>query len=229
MISAHLDHVGIGPAIKGDTIYNGALDDGSGVATVLEVAAILAGGPKPKRSVLFLIVTGEEPELLGSTWFVEKPTVDRRSLVADINFDTLLPLWPLESVLALGDGESSLGAMARAVAAQRSLALVSDPLPNRNSFARTDQFSFVRAGIPALALKFGFAPGTNAFQLEHDWRANRYHAPADDLNQPNIKPAEAVRFDDYAAALALDIANEPARPNWLPSSIFGKPYEGIGR
>lgn len=220
VVSAHLDHVGIGPAINGDGIYNGALDDGSGVASVLDLARVLSAGPRPRRSILFLIVTAEEAGLLGSTYFARRPTISPKDLVADLNFDTLLPLWPLTSILAQGDQESSLGDAARAVAARRGLTLVPDPLPNRNSFVRTDQYSFVRAGIPALALKFGFTAGSEAFRLEHDWRANRYHAPSDDIHQPGVLPAEAIRLDDYAAELTADIANAPSRPAWRDDSVF---------
>lgn len=220
VLSAHLDHVGIGPEINGDAIYNGAIDDGSGVASVLDIAAMLAHGRRPKRSILVLVVTAEEPGLLGSAYFVRNPTVPRQSLVADLNFDTLLPLWPLREILAQGDGESSLGDAARAAAARQGLRLVPDPLPNRNSFVRTDQYSFVREGIPALALKFGFTPGSEAFRLEQEWRADRYHAPSDDIAQPGILPAEAIRFDDYAAALTTDIANAARAPVWRQSSIF---------
>ena len=95
-----------------------------------------------------------------------------------------------------------------------------DPLPDRNVFIRTDQFSFVREGIPALAFKFGFAKDTPQFQIEHDWRANRYHAPSDDLQQPGVLKEEAVKLDDFVAALAMRVANAEARPEWLPSSVF---------
>lgn len=220
VLSAHLDHVGIGPEIGGDAIYNGAIDDGSGVASVLDIATKLAAGPRPKRSILILVVTAEEPGLLGSTYFARYPTVPAKSLVANLNFDTLLPLWPLNEILAQGDGESSLGDNARAVAAKQGLRLVPDPLPHRNSFVRTDQYSFVRAGIPALALKFGFMPGSEAFRLEQEWRANRYHAPSDDIDQPGIMPAEAIRLDDYAVTLTTDIANAASRPVWRKDSIF---------
>jgi Zn-dependent M28 family amino/carboxypeptidase len=112
VVSAHLDHVGIGPAVNGDPIYNGALDDGSGVETLLDIAQRLASFPRPRRSVLFLFATAEEPGLLGSIYFVKRPTVPGHAIVAGVNFDTLLPLWPLTSVLALGDGESALGGTA---------------------------------------------------------------------------------------------------------------------
>lgn len=220
VLSAHLDHVGIDPEIDGDAIYNGAMDDGSGVASVLDIATRLAKEPRPKRSIVILIVTAEEPGLLGSAYFVRNPTVPRHNLVANLNFDTLLPLWPLTEILVQGDGESSLGDNARLVASRQGLLLVPDPLPNRSSFVRTDQYSFVRAGIPALALKFGFTPGSEAFRLEHDWRANRYHAPSDDIRQPGILPAEAIKLDDYAIALAADIANDVRMPAWREESIF---------
>jgi Zn-dependent M28 family amino/carboxypeptidase len=220
-VSAHLDHLGIGAAVKGDTIYNGAMDDASGVATVLDIAHRLKTGPKPKRSILFLLFTAEEKGLLGSSYYARRPTVPKKSIVADLNFDMPLPLWPLKTVYAPGQEESSLGADARAVAAAQGLAMVPDPLPDRNVFIRTDQFSFVREGVPALVFKFGFAKGTPEFQIEHDWRANRYHAPSDDLDQPVMKE-EAVKLDAFVAALAKHVADAADRPHWLPDSIFRK-------
>jgi Zn-dependent M28 family amino/carboxypeptidase len=222
VVSAHLDHIGIGAPINGDRIYNGAMDDASGVATVLDIAARLKAGPRPKRSFLFVIVTAEEKGLLGSGYFARRPTVPVGSIVADLNFDMPLPLWKLETVLVQGDQESSLGDPARAVAARHGLSLIPDPLPNRNSFTRTDQYAFVRAGIPSLAFKFGFPPGSKAFEIEHDWRANRYHSPSDDLNQPGVLREEAIKLDDYVAALAVEIANDPVRPSWLSTSVFAK-------
>jgi Zn-dependent M28 family amino/carboxypeptidase len=131
-----------------------------------------------------------------------------------------LPLWTLKTVLVQGEGESTLGEVARAVAAKQGLALTPDPLPDRNSFTRTDQYSFVKAGVPSLAFKFGFAKGTPAFQIEHDWRANRYHSPQDDLDQPGVLADEAVRLDDYVAAIARDVADQPQVPHWLATSAF---------
>jgi Zn-dependent M28 family amino/carboxypeptidase len=145
--------------------------------------------------------------------------VPKTDIVADLNFDMPLPLWPLKTVYAPGQEESSLGDDARTVAAAMGLQMVLDPLPDRNVFTRTDQFSFVREGIPALVFKFGFAKGTPEFQIEHEWRANRYHSPSDDLDQPVMKE-EAVKLDDFVAALATHVANAPARPAWLADSIF---------
>jgi len=223
-ISAHLDHIGVGEPINGDRIYNGAMDDASGVASVLDIAERLTkAATKPKRSILFVIVTAEEKGLLGSTYFASRPTVPKSALVADLNFDMPLPLWPLKTVLAQGDHESTLGADAAAVAAERGLSLVADPLPDRNSFTRTDQFSFVKKGVPALAFKFGFAKGTPEFQIEHDWRATRYHAPSDDLEQPGVLKEEAVKLDAYVAALAERVADTDKRPEWLQTSVFAHP------
>lgn len=219
-VSAHLDHLGIGAAINGDTIYNGAMDDASGVATVLDIAHRLKHGPRPRRSILFLIVTAEEKGLLGSYYFAKHPTLHGGTVVADLNFDMALPLWPLTSVFAPGENESTLGADARAIAATMGLVMAPDPLPDRNVFIRTDQFSFVREGIPALAFKFGFAKDTPQFSIEHDWRANRYHAPSDDTEQPGVLAEEAVKLDAYVAALAERVANAESRPQWLAHSIF---------
>ncbi len=223
VVSAHLDHLGIGAPINGDALYNGAMDNASGVATVLDIAQRLKRGPRPRRSILFLIVTAEEKGLLGSYYYTRNPTVPKGSLVADLNFDMPLPLWPLTKVFAPGEDESTLGADARAVAAAQGLSMAPDPLPERNVFIRTDQFSFVREGIPALGFKFGFAKGTPQFDIEHEWRANRYHAPSDDLQQPGVLKEEAVKLDAFVAALALRVANADSRPEYLATSIFRTP------
>jgi Zn-dependent M28 family amino/carboxypeptidase len=220
-LSAHLDHLGIGAPVKGDKIYNGAMDDASGVATVLDIAHRLRMGPAPRRSILFLLFTAEEKGLLGSSYYARRPTVAKGSVVADLNFDMPLPLWPLKTVYAPGQEESTLGADARAIASEQGLEMIPDPLPDRNVFIRTDQFSFVREGIPALVFKFGFARNTPEFDIEHDWRAGRYHAPSDDLKQPMLKE-EAMKLDVFVAALAKRIADADARPSWLPDSIFRK-------
>ena len=220
-VSAHLDHLGIGAPINGDRIYNGAMDDASGVATVLDIAHRLKQGPPLRRSILFLFFTAEEKGLLGSTYYARRPTMPKARIVADLNFDMPLPLWPLKTVYAPGQDESTLGNDAKAVAEAKGLQMVPDPLPDRNVFIRTDQFSFVREGIPALVFKFGFAKGTPEFQIEHDWRANRYHSPSDDLDQPVMKE-EAVKLDDFVAALAAHVAGADTRPAWLPDSIFRK-------
>jgi Zn-dependent M28 family amino/carboxypeptidase len=222
VLSAHLDHLGVGAPINGDPVYHGAMDDASGVASVLDMAARVKAGPRPKRSMLFVIVTAEEKGLLGSRYFAERPTVPKGSIVADLNLDMPLPLWPLKSVTVQGEAESTLGADARAVAKRQGIALAPDPLPDRNSFIRTDQFSFVKAGVPALAFKFGFAKGTPQFDIEHAWRANRYHSPLDNIDQPGVLKPEAIKLDDYVSGIGLRVANAPGRPHWLETSVFRK-------
>lgn len=221
VLTAHLDHLGLAPAGSADRVYNGAMDNAAGVATLLDIAARLKAGPPLKRSVLIVLVTGEEGGLLGSTRFARSPTVPARSVVADLNFDMALPLFPLRSVIALGAEESTLGAAAQAVGKAMGLPVVADPLPDRNSFIRSDQYSFVRVGVPALAFKFGFTKGSPEARIEAAWRTTRYHAVSDDADQPGIEKADAIRLDDYVAALTRAIADAPGRPRWLATSIFG--------
>jgi hypothetical protein len=226
VVSAHLDHLGVGEPINGDKIYNGAMDDASGVAAVLDIAHRLKNGPRPRRSILFVLFTAEEKGLLGSDYFAQHPTVPQTSIVADLNFDMPLPLWPLKMVYLPGETESTLGDDARAVGKQQGIAVVPDPNPDRNVFVRADQYSFVRVGIPSLFFKFGFLKNTPEFKIEHDWRANRYHSPSDDLEQPGIFKEEAIKLDDYTAAIALRVANADGRPTWLAGSVFGKQASG---
>ena len=160
VFSAHLDHLGIGKPIKGDSIYNGAMDNASGIAAMLDVAAMLKErGTSLRRSVLFVAVTGEEKGLLGSRYFANSPTVDPKAIVADINTDMFLPLFPLKKLTIYGLDESELGADAVAVASSLGVAPQADPEPKRNIFIRSDQYSFIRRGIPSLALKVGFDKG----------------------------------------------------------------------
>jgi len=211
VVSAHLDHLGIGEPINGDKIYNGAMDDASGVAAVLDIAHRIKAGPRPRRSILFAIFTAEEKGLLGSHYFAATPTVPKKNIVADLNFDMPLPLWPLKMVYLPGETESTLGADARAVGAEQGIQVVPDPNPDRNVFIRADQYSFVKEGVPSLFMKFGFLKNTPEYQIEHDWRANRYHSPSDDLAQPNVSKEDAVKLDTYTAAIAERVANAEAR------------------
>ncbi len=220
LVSAHLDHIGVGAPINGDPIYHGAMDDASGVASVLEIAhAITASGFKPKRSILFVIFTAEEKGLLGSHFYAEHPSVPKAAIAADLNMDMFLPLYPMHYVMIQGVNESSLGANARAVAKTLGYEVTTDPYPDRNSFIRTDQYSFVRAGIPAIAMKVGFALGSPEQQMEKDWRTNRYHSPADNLSQP-VDLDSAAHFDEFMVKLAESVADDPTRPSWEATSFF---------
>ena len=220
VLSAHLDGHGVGTPVKGDAIYNGALDNASGVASLIEIArALREGKVKPRRSILFAIVTGEEKGLLGSAYFAKRPTVARGFMVANLNFDMALPIFPLTSVTPIGYDQSSLGNEAAAVSAEMQLPITPDPFPERNVFIRSDQYSFVRAGIPALFFKYGFKAGTPEAELEKAWRANIYHSPFDDSSQP-VMPGESVKLNDYVRAVTLRIANAQARPEWNQDSFF---------
>jgi Zn-dependent M28 family amino/carboxypeptidase len=220
VFSAHLDHIGIGQPIKGDPIYNGAMDNASGIAAMLDVAAMLKeSGSKLRRSVLFVAVTGEEKGLLGSRFFASFPTVDPKSIVADINTDMFLPLYPMKRLTVYGLDESDLGDDAATVAKSIGVSPEPDPEPKRNLFIRSDQYSFIRRGIPSLALKVGFAKGSPEEQLAKKWLSERYHAPSDDLNQPVDKQAAAA-FDALVAKLLERVANRDLRPRWKESSFF---------
>jgi Zn-dependent M28 family amino/carboxypeptidase len=220
LLTAHLDGLGFGQPVNGDRLYNGALDNAAGVAALLDVAGkYRADRTRPRRSILFVAVSGEEKGLLGSRWFARAPTVPRRSIVADLNYDMALPLFPLRSITTLGFEESSLGADARAVGAQMGLPIAPDPIPERNSFIRSDQYSFIEEGIPSLAFKFGFAPGTPEATTEAAWRRDIYHSPQDDPSQ-RVWADDEIRLHDFMAALALRIANADARPRWNDNSFF---------
>jgi Zn-dependent M28 family amino/carboxypeptidase len=220
VLTAHLDGLGIGTPVAGDAIYNGALDNAAGVAALIDIAMqYRRTRARPRRSILFVALTGEEKGLLGSRYFARRPSVPRASIVADLNYDMALPLFPLASVTMLGAEESSLGVEARAVSADMGLPLAPDPFPDRNSFTRSDQYSFIEQGIPAVAFKFGFAAGTPEAATERAWRANRYHAPGDDAAQTVFREDE-IRLHDFIAALALRVANADARPRWNSDSFF---------
>jgi hypothetical protein len=220
VMSAHLDHLGTGRPVNGDSIYNGAMDDASGIASVLEIARLMkATGVKPKRSIIFLAVTAEEKGELGSRYFAAHPTVPAAQIVADINLDMFLPLYALKVIEVQGLAESSLGETVRAAAAENGVAVQVDQEPEQNRFIRSDQYSFIRRGIPSLAFKFGYEPGSPDEKTRRDWVKNIYHKPADDLNQP-IDAAAAARFDRIILNLLQRVADAPERPTWKQDSFF---------
>ena len=220
VVSAHLDHLGIGGAVNGDTIYNGAMDNASGIAAILEVAASLhETSARPARSILFVAVTGEEKGELGSRYFAAHPTVPRASIVANVNTDMFLPLFPLKMLMVLGLDESDLGNDIRATAKAVGVSVQADPEPQRNRFVRSDQYSFVKVGIPALAMKVGYDVNTPEAAIAAKWTAERYHAPSDDLNQP-IDRSAAGKYVEVVRDLAVRIANRTDRPKWHDTSFF---------
>jgi Zn-dependent M28 family amino/carboxypeptidase len=221
VLSAHVDHIGVGEPIGGDRIYNGAMDNASGTAVLLDLASSLARSPdRPKRSVLFVFVTAEEKGLLGSKYFAARPTVDPASMIADINVDMFLPIVPLRRLTVWGLDESDLGDAARAAAAAHGVAVQSDPEPQRNIFIRSDQYNFIRHGIPALMMAVAPAPGSaDQAKLFKDWLTHRYHAPSDDTSQP-VDLGAAGLYESVVRTLVLNVANADRRPEWKPDSFF---------
>lgn len=218
VVTAHLDALGAGKPVNGDAINNGALDNASGVAALLDIAEELRRR-RPRRSILFVFVTAEEKGLLGSRYFARRPTVPRSSIVANLNYDMALPIFPLRSVTVQGAEESSIGSAARDVGAIMSLPLTPDPFPNRNAFIRSDQYAFIEQGIPSAAFKFGFVANTPEAELERAFRATRYHNLSDDLSIPIFREDE-IRLHDFMTALILRLADADERPRWNAGSIF---------
>jgi Zn-dependent M28 family amino/carboxypeptidase len=220
VLSAHLDHIGIGEPINGDRIYNGAMDNGSGSALVLDMAASFKKNPKQlRRSILLVLVTGEEKGLLGSKYFAAHPTVPQKSIVADVNVDMFLPIVPLKLLTVFGFDESDLGDRVREIAQPLGVKVQPDPEPLRNIFIRSDQYSFIRHGIPSLMISVAPEPGTPEVQLFKDWLTQRYHAPSDDIEQP-VDLAAAAKYEEIVRALLINVANGDHRPEWKQDSFF---------
>ncbi|NEU69218.1 M28 family metallopeptidase [Spirosoma agri] len=224
---AHLDHLGIGRPVKGDSIYNGAHDNASGVAINLETARLFASLPKaPRRSILFVGVTGEEMGLLGSDYFASNPTVPKEKIVANLCLDMPFFFHPLLDIVPYGAQHSSLGHETEVAAAFVGVQISPDPIPEQTVFMRSDHFSFVRQGIPALFIKSGSQtgnPNLDGTKLNLDWRATIYHSPQDDMNQP---------FDFNAAAKHVQLqfligyltAQADSRPTWNKDDFFGTKF-----
>jgi Zn-dependent M28 family amino/carboxypeptidase len=220
VLSAHIDHIGIGAPINGDKIYNGAMDDGSGSALVMDIAASLKAHPeKLSRSVIFLLVTAEEKGLLGSKYFAAHPTVAAKSIVADVNVDMFLPIVPLKILKIEGIEESDLGSNAAKIAQSMGIKPIADPEPLRNAFIRSDQYSFIKKGVPAVKVDVGFELGTPEQKIFKDWLTNRYHAPSDDVNQP-VDLQAAATYEEFTRRLLISTADDPAKPQWKSDSFF---------
>ena len=219
MVSAHLDHVGVGEPINGDPIYNGAMDNASGIATLIETAAALSARGGLKRSVIFAAVTAEEKGLLGSRYYANKPTVPKANVVADLNTDMFLPLFPLKTLIVQGLEESDLAQDLRRAARPLGVEVLSDPEPERNAFTRSDQYSFIKTGVPSLSLKVGFFKDSPEHQIVRKWRTDRYHAPSDDLAQPIDRQA-AEDFGKLYVEVVAGVANRATRPKWNGDSFF---------
>ena len=220
VMTAHLDHVGIGRAVNGDNIYNGAMDDASGVASMIEIARLLkVANAKPKRSIVFVAVTAEERGLLGSKYFAAHPTVPFEAIVANINLDMFLPLYPLKVIEVQGLTESTLGESVAAAAKELGVEVQTDREPTENRFIRSDQYSFIRRGVPALAFKFGYEKGSKEETIRRAWVRDVYHKPNDNIAQP-VDIEAAARFNRVILGLLQRVANDSGRPRWKDDSFF---------
>ena len=224
VLSGHLDHLGIGPEYDGDTNYNGAYDNATGIAVMLEVAKALAeSDPRPSRSILFLAVTGEEQGLLGSDYFANHPTVPVDKIVANINLDMPIFANATTDIVAFGAQHSTLVKPATLATEAIGLTLAPDPLPEEAIFIRSDQYSFVRQGIPALYLMPGFTsadPNVNGGSGLMDFLKNHYHKPSDEIDLP-FDPQAAERFTLFNYLIIQAVADDPQRPTWNAGDFFG--------
>lgn len=231
VLTAHSDHLGIGLPVNGDNIYNGAIDDASGTACLLEIAkAFNRMSQRPRRSILFVSTTAEEKGMLGSDYFAHYPTVPKGSIVADVDIDGDPLLWPMEDVIDYGAGHSTLDVLVKEAAVHMGLDVTPDPWPEQGLFVRQDGYSFVRQGIPTIEPDPGTKssdPKINPRQIADAWTGHVYHSPKDDMNQPLDFEAGAkyARFNFLVAYL---VAQKTERPAWKPGDFFGKTF-GISK
>ncbi|MDH3746931.1 MAG: M28 family peptidase [Gammaproteobacteria bacterium] len=224
--TAHLDHVGISPAPEtDDDINNGAYDNAMGISIMLETAKIFGEHP-PARSVMFVAVTAEERGLLGSDYFAHYPTVPMANIVANVNLDMPLFLYPIADLVAFGSEHSSLEPVVEAAAESEGFSLTPNPLPEENLFVRSDQYSFVKKGIPAIYLIPGFTSSDPEIDGEAQFREHlkdHYHEPSDDLTRP-VDWESVVRFTRSHIRIGYYIANDAARPTWNEGDFFGERF-----
>ena len=227
VFTAHLDHIGTGVPINGDTIYNGMYDNAMGTSLLIETARAFAAMPEPpRRSILFIALTGEERGLVGSDYFAHYPTVPSDSLVANVNLDMPLFLYPLADVIAFGSEHSSLEQVISKVVQEEELALAPDPVPEEVLFIRSDQYSFVKKGVPSVFLVPGFTstdPDIDGGSQFNEHLKTHYHQPSDDLSRP-IDWDSALRFARANVRIGHAVAEEDARPTWNDGDFFGEKF-----
>ncbi|WP_294326031.1 M28 family metallopeptidase [uncultured Sphingomonas sp.] len=229
ILSAHLDHVGVGtPNKKGDTIYNGAMDNAVGIASLIEEAKrFKAAGKAPRRSILFLAVTAEEKGLVGSDYFANNPTIGKARMVANVNLDMPIITYKFSDVIAFGAVRSSLGDIVKRAATTAGATFSPDPMPDMALFVRSDHYRFVQQGVPSVFLWPGTSgPGKAAVDA---FFANNYHQPSDEVVQsPPIDWESGERFINVNYQIARDIADAAQRPAWNKGDFFGTLYNGYG-
>ena len=226
--SGHLDHLGIGEPVNGDAINNGALDNASGIAAMLEIARAFAEAPrKPRRSIVFLATTGEEKGLKGADYFANNPTVPVQSIVANINVDEILMQTCTKDVVLIGAEHSTIGDLAASIARSSNVVISPDAYPDEAVFVRSDQYPFVKRGIPAVFVIAGYKatdPNVDAQKLQMNWVTTLYHTPQDDMNQQPLDFSEGAFVADFAWRLGDAIANATERPRWKKGDFFGTAF-----
>jgi Zn-dependent M28 family amino/carboxypeptidase len=216
VLTAHLDGYGYGEPVKGDSLYNGTLDDAAYVALLIQLAE-RRGGKGFRRPLIFVTLAGEEKGLLGSNWLIGHPPVPKAAIAADITLDQLRPLFPLELLTVHALDETSLGDDARAVATKLGITVQNDPEPERNLLQRSDHWTFLKAGIPAVNFVFGFRPGSESERIYRRWYREGYHTPQDDPNQ-QIDWKAAGDFNRFFYQLVERVADQDSAPAWKPTS-----------
>ena len=224
VLMAHLDHLGIKPVARPgeDAIYNGALDNAAGVATMIEAArTFVASGQPPRRSILFIANTGEEPGMLGSDYFAAHPTVPLERIVATVNLDMPLLTYDFTDVIAFGADHSTIGKAVTDAASEMDVAVSPDPMPQERLFVRSDHYRFVLHGIPSVFLMTGYANGGRAAWARY--LTFFYHQPNDDLRQA-IQWTAGARFAELNYRIARALANAEPRPLWYAHDYFGDSF-----
>jgi Zn-dependent M28 family amino/carboxypeptidase len=222
--SAHWDHLGVGVPVNGDKIYNGAVDNATGCAVVLEIARLWAQLPrKPKRSALFLFVTAEESGLLGSEYYGRHPEIPAGQTAADINYDALYPFGKTRDVSVTGADRTTLWPLVQRDAARMNLTIAPDSQPGQGFYYRSDHFSFARAGIPAFSVEQGTnyigKPANFGKTVFEEYNAKHYHQPSDEYHD-DWDFTGMQQMADFGLTLGLDIANAPKLPTWRAGDEF---------
>ena len=226
VFTAHLDHDGIAMPMAGDSIYNGVIDNAAAVAALLEVAESFAAGPKPKRSLVFVATAAEEKGLLGAYYFAAHPTVPAEAIVANLNMDGNHLLFQPANIVALGAEHSTLAGAAEEAARAEGLELETNLMPEQAFFIRSDQYPFVKKGIPALFFVNGTKSRDSSISGEAllgRYLTTVYHTPKDDLEQQIDWEAGAI-YARVVQRIGRLVADADARPTWNPGDFFGETF-----
>ncbi|MGQ8364165.1 M28 family metallopeptidase [Glaciecola sp. 1036] len=226
VFTAHYDHIGISKSVEKDRINNGAMDNATGTSVLMETARMFSTlAEAPKRSILFLAVTGEEKGLLGADYYAQNPSVEGE-MVANVNLDMPLLTYESADVIAFGAAHSTMGKSVENAVANAGISLSPDPWPELNLFTRSDHYAFVKQGIPAVFLVTGIeskTPGIEGDKVLSNFLKTNYHRPSDDLSQAFVWPA-AKTFAQVNFEIGLELAQQEARPAWYKESFFGKTF-----